>query len=93
MEAWAGAPHSPATRVLRALVPDADPARALTAVTDSAGEASHALAVAHQPLLGRIVLHACGVERSLPPGTLVRIEWAPGDLPGTGRVISTFGPA
>lgn len=64
--------------LLQELEPDADPADAVRTVTGMAQGATHVLVVAHQPLLGRILVRLTGVERGMAPGTLARIEWSPG---------------
>ncbi len=76
----------PAAEELSELAPDTDPAEAIEAIAGAAGEASHALVVAHQPLLGRIVERLSGVRQGLAPGTLVRIECEIGLAPGSGRI-------
>lgn len=91
LRAW-GPTEPPEPELLVELAPDADPDAALRTIAARAGGAQRVLVVAHQPLLGRIVLRACGVERSLAPGTLVRIEWAPGSGPGLGRLLQAFEP-
>lgn len=73
-----GAADATALELLEELEPDADPARAVRTVAGMAQGAPHVLVVAHQPLLGRILVRLTGVERGLAPGTLARIEWSPG---------------
>ncbi|HET7226703.1 MAG TPA: histidine phosphatase family protein [Candidatus Eisenbacteria bacterium] len=73
-----GTADATALELLTELEPDADPVHAMRTVSGMAQDATHVLVVAHQPLLGRILVRLTGVERGLAPGTLARIEWSPG---------------
>ncbi len=86
------APRAPAIERLDELLADCDPSDVLGALEALGANTGHLLLVSHQPLAGRLAALLTGEEHPFRPGTLVRIECAPGLAPARGRVIRSIHP-
>ena len=75
--------------VLDALVPEAEPEQALTAIAAAAPLATPVLVVTHLPLVGRLAHTLVGEDLSFSPGTLVEIVR---EGEGVARLLRRVGP-
>lgn len=77
-------------RRLPELTPDQDPERAIDGLIACAPDAGRLLAVAHMPLLGRLVLELANETADFMPGTFVEIALDPARRRGT--FVRRIGP-
>lgn len=77
---------------LEILTPDTEPEQVVTELV-ARGVREHVMLVSHQPLVGRLVMHlTSGQGTGIPPGSLIRVEFAGLPARGAGSVALELRP-